>query len=278
MKQFRDYAPENQKWISFVDSDFFPDNVLTAQGTYFPLIRRFGEILSSAKDSQQLYLLIMKEPMSRRIQLLRIFRKYVSPDTSVEMLKRSRKAVELVRDFGMRFRAINIVRERFNSRPVPDEALIAILREYEDRGEKGYQLTSEFFEWFKKIFGKKFAIEGPERAGKDIELSEILPGYAKPRPVDFVIRDLKGKPIAIGFARYDSDRGGSQEDDRTGGYGNAVTEILGYAKNKGVTLKIIFVNEVQDFCLGPCGGIIPPWKMAERTGLWLRRLRCFKKE
>jgi hypothetical protein len=30
-----------------------------------------------------------------------------------------------------------------------DEHLIAVLREYETRGEKGYQLTNKFFDWFR---------------------------------------------------------------------------------------------------------------------------------
>ena len=32
--------------------------------------------------------------------------------------------------------------------------------------------------------------------------------------------------LAVGLARYDSDRGGGQEDDRIGGYHNCADEIL----------------------------------------------------
>src|SRR5439155_3571813 len=116
-------------------------------------------------------------------------RKYVSPDTSVEMLKRAGKAQEHVKHFGPRFREIELVRERFASRSQPDEALVALLREYEDRGEKGYSLTEAFFEWFEATFGDKFLLEGPVRAGKDVDLKDVLPDYPKSRSVDFVIRD-----------------------------------------------------------------------------------------
>lgn len=54
---------------------------------------------------------------------------------------------------------------------------------------------------------------------------------------------MQNVPLVIGFARYDSDRGGAQEDDRTGGYGNAVREILEYSKTKGARLKILFLND-----------------------------------
>ena len=70
------------------------------------------------------------------------------------------------------------------------------------------------------------------------------------RPVDFLIRNSNGVIKAIGFARYDGDRGGAQEDDRTGGYANCVKEILGFAKSNGLDLKIIFINDGPGLLLG----------------------------
>jgi hypothetical protein len=83
-------------------------------------------------------------------------------------------------------------------------------------------------------------------------LGSIFEDYPKPdRPVDFVIYDTNGIDLlAIGFARYDSDRGGSQEDDRTGGYRNSADEILGFAKSKNIKLKLIFVNDGPGLLLG----------------------------
>lgn len=88
-----------------------------------------------------------------------------------------------------------------------------------------------------------FEVLGPERAGRDILLGEIFEDYTKPdRPADFIIKD-GNNILAVGFARYDSDRSGAQEDDRTGGYSNASREILDYAKGRDLRTKIIFVND-----------------------------------
>ena len=81
-------------------------------------------------------------------------------------------------------------------------------------------------------------------------LGEVFPDYPKPdRPADFVIKK-DGVILAVGFARYDSDRGGAQEDDRTGGYHNASSELLEYAKGKDLRTKVIFVNDGPGLLLG----------------------------
>jgi hypothetical protein len=103
------------------------------------------------------------------------------------------------------------------------------------------------------LFRSNFAglqIAGPERAGKDILMKEIFEDYPNPnRPVDFVIKE-KRKILAIGLARYDSDRGGAQEDDRTSGYSNCANEFLGYVKKNGLSTKLIFVNDGPGLLLG----------------------------
>jgi hypothetical protein len=83
-----------------------------------------------------------------RFQLARIFRKYVSPDTSVEMLKRKTQAKNICEQFGKRFRPINEVQAAFDSRPIPDEAICAVLWEYKDKGKTGYDLTDKFYKLF----------------------------------------------------------------------------------------------------------------------------------
>lgn len=91
---------------------------------------------------------------------------------------------------------------------------------------------------------------GPEGAGKDVILGEVFDDYPKPdRPVDFVLLH-ENRPVAVGLARYDSDRGGAQEDDRTGQYRDCASEILTYAKGKGLNLKVIFLNDGPGLLLG----------------------------
>ena len=120
--------------------------------------------------------------------------------------------------------------------------MCALLWEYKDRGKKGYDLTERFFELFRSNFSE-LQIVGPERAGKDILMKEIFADYPNPnRPIDFAIKG-KDEILAIGLARYDSDRGGAQEDDRTGGYVNCANEFLGYTKKKGLKTKLLFIND-----------------------------------
>ncbi len=144
------------------------------------------------------------------MQLSRVFRKYVSPETPVEMLKKKTKAKEICEQFGARFRPIHEVQAAYTSRSIPDEALCAILWEYKDRGKKGYDLTDRFFSLFRSHFSN-LPIKGPERAGKDVLMKTVFKDCPNPnRPVDFVIYDADEKDVlAIGLARYDSDRGGA---------------------------------------------------------------------
>ena len=153
-------------------------------------------------------------------------------------------------NYGKYFRTIDRVQSAFSSRPMPDEALCALLWEYKDRGKKGYDLTERFFELFQSAF-PKLRIKGPKRAGADVLMKSVFPDYPNPTiPVDFVIKNEKDDVLAIGLARYDGDRGGTQEDDRTGGYANCAKEILQYTKAKGLSTKVIFVNDGSGLLLG----------------------------
>lgn len=184
-----------------------------------------------------------------RVQLARVFRKYVSPETPVEMLKRKRAAAMICEQFGGGFRAITDVQRRFLERPVPDEALCAILWEYKDRGKKGYDLTERLFVLLREMF-PELKLSGPERAGQDVRLGTVFENYTKPdRPIDFLICE-NDTVLAVGLARYDSDRGGAQEDDRTGQYRDCAAEVLSYAKTNNLPTKVIFLNDGPGLLLG----------------------------
>ena len=186
-----------------------------------------------------------------RVQLARVFRKYVSPSTPVEMLKVKSRLKQIIDEFGSGFRPIQEVHSAFESRPLRDEALCAVLWEYKDRGKKGYDLTERFFDMVRSRF-PELTIHGPERAGRDVPMGTVFKDYPNPnRPVDFVIHEKGGREVlAIGLARYDSDRGGAQEDDRPGQYKSAVDEILGYAHAHGLNTKVILLNDGPGLLLG----------------------------
>lgn len=249
---FADYKAEARNWITLATGEYYPDILKDACELYKPVLVLFGQLLKSSESSTRLFLQIAEQSDGwMRVQLARVFRKYVSPETPVEMLKQKSKAATICEQFGKGFRPVPKVQAAFLSRPIPDEALCAVLWEYKDRGKKGYDLTERFFALFRSTF-PSLSISGPERAGKDILLGKVFENYPKPdRPVDFVIFDRTGKEVlAIGLARYDSDRGGAQEDDRTGGYQNCADEILSYAKKHGLRTKVIFINDGPGLLLG----------------------------
>lgn len=249
-KSFADYKTEAHNWITLAGGQFYPDILKDACELYKPVLVYFGQLLKTSESSARLFTEILNTSETwMRVQLLRVFKRYVCPVLPVEMTKRKAKAVEFMKEFSSEFRPIADVQSAFTSRPIPDEALCALLWEYKDRGKKGYDLTERFFVMFREQFNN-LQIIGPERAGKDILMKEVFADYPNPtRPIDFVIKD-KNKILAIGLARYDSDRGGAQEDDRTGGYSNAANEFLGYAQKKGLNTKLIFINDGPGLLLG----------------------------
>ena len=134
---------------------------------------------------------------------------------------------------------------------MPDEALCAVLWEYKDRGKKGYDLTDKFFDMVQGRF-PDLCIWGPRGAGADVQAKSIWSDYPNnSRPLDFVISSDDKKTIyAVGLARYDGDRGGAQEDDRTGGYKNCADEVLEYVHSHGLNTKVIFLNDGPGLLLG----------------------------
>lgn len=250
MNSFHDYKNLASQYITFVDSEFYPDYLDQALALYGSVLEKFAELAHIANSSANLLINIteLKDPL--RIQLLRVFRKYASPDTSVEMLKVKKNIPSIIKDYGHRFRDIQEVREKFASRPNPDEALMAILMEYKDRGKKGYELTEAFFLWFEAHFGSEYLIQGPVRAGKDVLLNKVLPNWKSKTPADIFISRNDRTPLVVGFARYDTDRGGGQEDDRISGNRDKVTQILEYAETYKIPLKILFLNDGPGLTLG----------------------------
>jgi hypothetical protein len=249
-KSFAEYKKEGHLWITLATGEYYPDILPLACELYKPVLVLFGQLVHASHSSADLFMAISGTKQQwMRVQLSRVFRKYVSPDTPVEMLRRKCASAEICEHFGRRFRPIAEVQRAFEGRPMPDEALCALLWEYKDRGKKGYDLTERLFLLLRnQLPGMR--IIGPERAGKDVLMREVFPDYPKPdRPVDFVIY-LGDTVLAVGLARYDSDRGGAQEDDRPGQYRECAQEIIRYADSLGMHTKVVFLNDGPGLLLG----------------------------
>lgn len=249
---FRDYNNGKQNYITFIEGDFYPDYLSEAHMIYALPLSKFRELVFSSLNSRDLLRNITKLSDTKlRIQLLRIFRKYVSPDTSVEMLKKKTKIEDIISDFGYKFRDLSKVKEVIYDEGEIDPVLAALLFEYKDRGKKGYELTDKFFNWFDIEFSDKYIIEGPTGAGKDVLLSDVLNDFPNKVPADFIVSDRETNEIkVVGFARYDSDRGGSQEDDRISGNRDKVTIIREYNEIYDHQIKILFLNDGPGLLLG----------------------------
>ncbi len=250
-KLFGEYKNRAARYITTQDRPYYPDYLEDARGLYRDVFAKFGSLLNVASSSTDLLLKIQEQSADLRIQLLRCFRKYVSPKTSVEMLKIKAKVAAVISDFGGSFRLLDEVKSGFNKRAPDDEALAAVLWEHHDRGTPGYILTKAFFDAFEMKFGDKYTIAGPREAGADVQLTTVLPKFTSIVPADFVILRKKSTvPLVVGFAHYDSDRGGSQEDDRTGGNQDKVEKIMAYAARRRLPMQVLFVNDGPGLSLG----------------------------
>lgn len=249
---FAQYKKDAHNWITLATGEFYPDILVDACLLYAPVLEMFGRLIRTSESSERLFMQISEVRESwMRIQLSRVFKRYVSPGTPVEMLKKKGQAAQICAQYKRDFRPIQAVQAAFSSRPIPDEPLCVLLWEYKDRGKKGYDLTERFFELFKSHF-PTLPLTGPQRAGRDILLGEVFSDYPNPkRPVDFAVwNEDKTVVLAVGLARYDSDRGGAQEDDRTGGYRDCAREILTYARQHDLPTKVIFLNDGPGLLLG----------------------------
>lgn len=256
MKFLSDYESTVWSQITFVDSPFYPDYMEAVEIAYSEAFDTFWNLVKQSVDSANLLRSIMTEKGGLRMNLLKLFRRFVSPDTSVEMLKKVSNTENIIKEYGYRFRTVeelSDIYERFTGKRRDLELpLMAVLFETQNRGQSGYMLTDMFFEWFENNLGDEFTIEGPRGAGRDIELADLLPGFDPGTPTDFVIRSRDNKQIvAIGYARYDSDRGGSQEDDRISGNRDKITKLQNYRDaNPDTDIKIIFLNDGPGILLG----------------------------
>jgi hypothetical protein len=125
---FADYKKDASNWITLAGGEYYPDILKDACNLYKPVLVLFGQLVKSSESSSRLFLEIaeVSEPWMR-VQLLRVFKRYVCPVLPVEMTKRKTKAAEFEKEFNSKFRPINEVQKAFSSRPLRDEVMCALL-------------------------------------------------------------------------------------------------------------------------------------------------------
>lgn len=252
----------------------FPEILEACQSKYREDIGLFKKMIEQSSSSADLLVRIRQASVHKdtRMSLLKMFRRCVSPVLDTEMTKKinSVSTQSLIENYGATFKSIKKLREQFRAlSPEGDAALAALIGEYDTRGQLGYHLTELFFSWFEDSFSGVLTINGPRGAGRDVELNTIFPDFPGNYPCDFVIRKTAGNDVvAIGFARYDSTRGGAQSDDRTGGNANKVDKAREFCERTGKKLKLIFLAD------GPGLGHRDTWEEAcTLDGRWNGNVR-----
>lgn len=226
----------------------FPEFVQGRFNRYGIFIDLFATLINESTSSAEL-LAKIRDPKTYkadvRMPLLKLFRRCVSTVIDTEKSKKLLNPTSMfIENYGHTFKDINLLKRQFTNMAEKDKyALTSLIGEYDDRGKQGYILTDLFFTWFEDKFDNLFTIEGPRGAGKDIQLRSIFKDFKSDYPCDFVIRDKQSQCVlAVGFARYDSTRGGSQSDDRTGGNNDKVMKVNEFngSHNK---FKVLFLSD-----------------------------------
>lgn len=241
---------DRSKIITPIDSTIrFPESLEILINKYSGAVETFCQLIREC-DSSEDVLRQIRQPereADERMALLKMYRRCVSPVLDTETTKKIRKisTESLIETYGLTFKPIAKLKQQFQAMsPEYRFALAALIGEYDTRGQSGYELTGLFFDWFAAHFEGKYLIEGPRGAGRDIELSTLYPSYQGAFPCDFVIRRASDNEVAaIGFARYDSTRGGAQSDDRTSGNANKVDKAKAFDQVTPTKLKIVFLAD-----------------------------------
>ena len=227
----------------------FPETLDNQINIYSGSVELFREYILTSSSSAELLHRIRydRHDTKTRMSLLKLFRRCVSPVLDTESTKKIKKITteSLVFNFGHTFKTIELLRNQFAYMSNDYKAaLCALLGEYDTRGSSGYALTGLFFDWFNDVFSEEMIIEGPRGAGRDIELNTLFSEFEGQYPCDFVIRNkYTQEALAIGFARYDSTRGGAQSDDRTGGNAHKVLKAKQFCEKTNDSIRIIFLSD-----------------------------------
>lgn len=277
-KELRQYKLRNYRSFDIVTAiesgATFPESMGLNIVKYEVKINRFIDIVGGCESIEDLLDKIRSNNFCSddRVSFLKIFRRLACPNLDIEMAKKITKFSnrQLILTFGNGFKDFDVLKmDCAMMRDDQKHALCCLLAEYDNRGKSGYQLTDYFFDWFEGQLGETLSIEGPRGAGRDIELSSVFPRFNESCPCDFIIRSrFNNEVVAVGFARYDSTRGGAQSDDRTGGNSYKASQIIDFSRAHDLDLKVIFLSD------GPGLAHLDTWAEALRLDEWLGDNGC----
>lgn len=87
-QSFADYRTDAATWITLATGQYYPDILPEACELYKPVLVLFGQILKRSESSPALFRNICEiRETWMRIQLARVFRKYVSPALSIDVVR-----------------------------------------------------------------------------------------------------------------------------------------------------------------------------------------------
>lgn len=247
LKKFSD---NRESIVTTIDTNLkFPESIERNTSKYFDEINEFFSIALKSNSSSSLLEEIRstKYSSSKRMTFLKLFRRCISTVLDTEKTKKIRAIPTkvLTDNYSESFKKIEVFKEQIKNFKEPEiNVLCSLLGEYDSRGTQGYELTNIFFNWFEETFKDEYKIFGPIGAGRDIELNTIFTDFNGSYPCDFIIRETASEKVCcVGFARYDSTRGGAQSDDRTGGNANKVDKAKKYQNRSGNKFRMFFLSD-----------------------------------
>ena len=245
----RDVQDIESKITTFSTTLTFPESLDAARARYEDSIQEFARLVQPSASTEDLLRKIRSQFRGKPLMSqLKLFRRCVSPAADTERTKKVSvvSTTSLIQTLGDTFKGIEILKAQFKS-PLDQQkvaALSVLLGENDFRGQSGYALTAAFFDWFEsRAAFTGLTAKGPRGAGSDIQLKQIIPDFDDNYPCDIVIQKESGELMAVGFARYDATRGGSQSDDRTGGNANKVDKARAYFSNGGKKFRLLFLSD-----------------------------------
>jgi hypothetical protein len=141
----------------------FPEILSILLNKYSHDIDLFTSLIAESNSSAELLDKIRSKGINKdqRMSLLKMFRRCVSPVLDTETTKKISKisTASLVENYGTTFKPIDILKQQFST--LSDEtkgALAALIGEYDTRGQLGYDLTANFFDWFTDRFNGELLI------------------------------------------------------------------------------------------------------------------------